>query len=126
MARRRIQEWSGPRRIGRRIDPAAISSSAGIRPHEAAHTAGAPAEVRVEYVGIVPIGSQHSGWALTVDGIIRRSSKRYKDFLPLSASVDVLDSQGFGPSNFAGPRVRLLLNVRYSGAKATEAKVRAR
>jgi hypothetical protein len=35
MARRRIQEWSGPRRIGRRIDPAAISSSAGIRRHEA-------------------------------------------------------------------------------------------
>ena len=46
MARRRIQEWSGPRRIGRRIDPAAISSSAGIRRHEtpecrqAVHAAG--------------------------------------------------------------------------------------
>jgi acyl-CoA reductase-like NAD-dependent aldehyde dehydrogenase len=63
MARRRIQEWSGTRRIGRRIDPAAISSSAGIRRHEAAHTAGAPAEVRVEHVGIVPIGSLHTGWS---------------------------------------------------------------
>ena len=61
MARRRIQEWSGTRRIGRRIDPAAISSSAGIRPHEAQHTAGAPAEVRVEHVGIVPIGNAEPG-----------------------------------------------------------------
>jgi len=61
MARRRIQEWSGPRRIGRRIDPAAISSSAGIRLPEARRTAGAPAKVRVEHVGIVPIGSLHAG-----------------------------------------------------------------
>ena len=35
MARRRIREWSGTRRIACRIDPAAISSSAGIRRHEA-------------------------------------------------------------------------------------------
>jgi hypothetical protein len=84
------------RRIGRRIDPAAISSFAGIRRHEAQHTAGAPAEVRVEHVGIVPIGSLYTGWALKVDGIIRRSSKRYRDFLPLSASADVLGGQGSG------------------------------
>jgi hypothetical protein len=72
MARRRIQEWSCPRRIGRRIDPATISSSAGIRRHEAQRTAGAPAEVRVEHVGIVPIGSLYTGWALKVDGVMRR------------------------------------------------------
>jgi hypothetical protein len=70
MARRRIQEWSGPRRIGRRIDPAAISSSAGIRRHEARHTAGAPAEVRGEHVGVVPIGSLHSGWALKIGPVL--------------------------------------------------------
>jgi len=56
-----FKKWSGTRRIGRRVDPAAISSSAGIRRHEARHTAGAPAEVRVEHVGIVPIGSLHTG-----------------------------------------------------------------
>jgi hypothetical protein len=50
--------------------------------HEAQHTAGAPAEVRVEHVGIVPIGSLHTGWALKVDGIIRRSSKRYRGLTP--------------------------------------------
>jgi hypothetical protein len=70
MARRRIQEWSGPRRIGRRIDPAAISSSAGIRRHDAQHAAGAPAEVRVEHVGVVPIGSLHSGWALKIGPVL--------------------------------------------------------
>jgi hypothetical protein len=31
--------------------------------------------VRVEHVGIVPIGSLHTGWALKVDGIVRRSSE---------------------------------------------------
>jgi hypothetical protein len=42
-----FRNGQAPGRVGRRIDQAAISSSAGIRPHEAAHTAGAPAEVRV-------------------------------------------------------------------------------
>lgn len=92
MARRRIQEWSGTRRIGRRIDPAAISSSARIRPHEAQHTAGAPAEVRVEHVGIVPIDRLHPGWALKVAGIIRRpgSAKGRVRRLPTPAALAVV------------------------------------
>jgi hypothetical protein len=35
--------------------------------------------VRVEHVGIAPIGGLHPGWALKVDGIIPRSSKRCRD-----------------------------------------------
>jgi hypothetical protein len=38
----------------------------------AQHTAGTLAEVRVEHVAIVPIGSLHTGWALKIAGIIRR------------------------------------------------------
>jgi predicted metal-binding membrane protein len=37
---------------------------------KAQHAAGAPAEVRVEHVGIVPIGSLHTGWALKIAGIM--------------------------------------------------------
>lgn len=36
---------------------------------------------------IVPIGSQHSGWGLKIDGVIRRSNP---SLIPLAAYVDAI------------------------------------
>src|SRR5258708_19275274 len=74
------------------MDTESITSSARIRPHEAQHTAGAPAGVRGGHVGIAPIGSLHTGWALKIAGIIRRpgSAKGRVRRLPTLAALAVV------------------------------------